>query len=64
MDEDIFETDLKKSINNIVWMYAPPHITLNQAEEIACYMFDCVRKGELIVPVQVIKEEEDNGLSQ
>jgi len=30
--------EIKKSINNIIWMYAPKETTLEKAEDAACKM--------------------------
>lgn len=29
------EEELKKEINNLIWMYAPPELTLEEAEQVA-----------------------------
>jgi hypothetical protein len=32
--------DLKKEINNFIWMYAPSSMTLDKAEALACHIFE------------------------
>jgi len=32
-------TACKEAINNVIWMYASPKMTLEQAEDIACEMW-------------------------
>ena len=37
------EEDLKQAINNVLWMYAPSHSTLDQLENVALKMFSMIR---------------------
>jgi hypothetical protein len=43
-DEYNNDSDIKKEINNIIWMYGDKDMTLNDAENIACVMFYSLTK--------------------
>ena len=43
MNEDT--TELKKAINNLIWMNSPATITLNQAEKIAVDILAMIQNG-------------------
>jgi hypothetical protein len=38
--------ELKKAINNLIWMYAPPQLTLASAENIALDILYMVSNGQ------------------
>lgn len=42
MDQRPSAEDLKRDINNLVWMICPPDTTLAQAELIACSMHNLI----------------------
>lgn len=37
--------EMKKAINNLVWIYAPESITLGEAEKIACHIQMMIMAG-------------------
>ena len=37
--------DLKKEINNLIWMYGPGNITLEKAEYISCQILAMIKNG-------------------
>lgn len=44
-DQDGFDVEhVKKELNNIIWMYGHPDLTLKRAEEIACEMLVKMRQ--------------------
>jgi hypothetical protein len=38
-------SDIKKEINNLIWMYAPENLTLGEAETIAVKITDMIISG-------------------
>ncbi len=42
-EEQIIE--LKKEINNLIWMHGPGRLTLKKAEALACAILASIRKG-------------------
>lgn len=38
------QEELKKAINNLLWMYLPDNITLKEADELACQILESIRK--------------------
>gem|GEM_PF-6026643 len=42
-EEQIIE--LKKEINNLIWMHGPGSLTLKKAEELACAILASIREG-------------------
>lgn len=44
MDDDKI-TDLKLALNNLIWIYSPPELTIKQAENIACDCLCMIKKG-------------------
>jgi|694.fasta_scaffold92649_6 hypothetical protein len=51
MNEDT--TELKKAINNLIWMYSPQMITIYKAEQIAIDILAMIQSGYDIQEVQV-----------
>ena len=48
--EETNDADLKIAINTFVWMHAPSHMTLGEAEQLACdifYKFEEARNNTL-----------------
>ncbi|HDZ25618.1 hypothetical protein LCGC14_1037050 [marine sediment metagenome] len=46
-DDDELELtcELKKEINNLIWMYGPGSLTLKKAEELACTILASIQEG-------------------
>lgn len=44
-DGDDQITELKKEINNLIWMHGPGSLTLKKAEELAVDIFASIREG-------------------
>ena len=62
MDDENDITELKKEINNLIWMHAPDHLTLGKAETIACNILEMVREGRTIpsAPAEPRDESHDH----
>jgi hypothetical protein len=44
-DQENFDVEyVKKELNNLIWMYGHPKLTLRRAEEIACEMLVKIRQ--------------------
>ena len=50
-DQESFDVEyVKKELNNLIWMYGHPSLTLKQAEEIACDTLVRMRNADGINP--------------
>jgi len=55
MNEDYEE--LKKAINNLIWMHAPSELTLIKAEDIAIDILIMITEGKDAVELKASREE-------
>lgn len=46
MNEDLSDEYVKKAINNLIWEVGPPTMTLQEAEELAVYVFEKLRPNK------------------
>jgi len=40
-------TELKKTINELLWTYLPSHVTIGDAEDMACEIFKMIESGKM-----------------
>lgn len=46
VSDEVSDETLKVQINNLIWMFGPKEMTLGEADDLACNMFDAFRSAE------------------
>ena len=50
------DTDMKKEINNLIWMYGDGLLTLRDAEVLACDILVMIKEGKSAAQIVEIRE--------